>query len=432
MILKASQRGGGHELATHLMKEENEHVEIHEMRGFIANDLKGAFDEAYAISKATRCKQYLFSLSLNPPAHEQVATPAFIRAADEVEKRLGLEGQPRAIVFHEKEGRRHAHVVWSRIGIEGNKLKAVNLPFFKRRLTELSKELYLEHGWKLPDGLKDPTLRDPTNFDLAEWQQAFRAGRDPREIKQIFQEAWQYSDSTKALNAALSESGFMLAKGDRRGFVAVDYQGEVYSLARYAGVKTKEVRERLGEPDKLPSVDEVKAKFRENITPNLKNLINQQKQNHHIEKSILQEKVFTLAKQQNLTRQSLTKRQRLERQNLQQRNAIKTKKGLLGVWEFLSGKTAQRKKEAQLKAWEQAKEHQQQKDIIILKQLAERQILQREKKRLKYTQKEERKFLHSITGKALGHPVPFAHSELTDRDLSPCLYRKRERDLQLG
>ncbi|UTW60237.1 hypothetical protein KFE96_07965 [Kordiimonas sp. SCSIO 12603] len=432
MILKASQRGGGHELANHLMKEENEHVEIHEMRGFIANDLKGAFDEAYAVSKATRCKQYLFSLSLNPPAHEQVATSAFIRAADEVEKRLGLEGQPRAIVFHEKEGRRHAHVVWSRIGIEDDKLKAVNLPFFKRRLTELSKELYLEHGWKLPDGLKDRALRDPTNFDLAEWQQALRSGRDPREIKQIFQEAWQYSDSTKALNAALSEHGFMLAKGDRRGFVAVDYQGEVYSLARYAGVKTKEVRERLGEPDKLPSVDEAKAKFRENITPNLKNLIKQQKQNHHAEKSILQEKIFTLAKQQKLTRQSLAKRQKLERQNLQQRNAKKVKKGLLGVWDFLSGKTVQRKKEAQLKAWEQAKAHQQQKDTIILKQLAERQVLQQEKKRLKYTQKEERKFLHGLVGQALGLCKPIAHSKSKDRSRERQLYRSKKRGLQLG
>lgn len=111
MILKASQRGGGRELAAHLMKDENEHIEVYGMRGFIADDLKGAFDEAHAISKATKCKQYLFSLSLNPPAHEKVATQAFVDAADEVENRLGLSGQPRAIVFHEKNGRRHA--MWS-------------------------------------------------------------------------------------------------------------------------------------------------------------------------------------------------------------------------------------------------------------------------------------------------------------------------------
>lgn len=396
MILKASQRGGGRELATHLMKEENEHIELHEMRGFIANDLQGAFDEAHAISKATKCKQYLFSLSLNPPAHEQVATPAFIRAADEVEKRLGLENQPRAVVFHEKEGRRHAHVVWSRIGIEDDKIKAVNLPFYKRRLTELSKELYLEHGWKLPDGHRDPALRDPTNFGLTEWQQALRTGRDPREIKQVFQSAWQHSDSTKALNAALSEHGFMLAKGDRRGFVAVDYRGEVYSLARYAGVKTKEVKQRLGDPDSLPSVDETKAKFKKRITPNLNKLIKQQKQNHRTQKSILQEKVFTLAKQHKLTRKVLVKRQQKEREQFKHRNAAQTKKGLAGVWDFLSGKSAQRKKEAQLRAWEQTKEHQQQKDDIIFKQLEERWELRKENRRMRMRQKEERTRLNKI------------------------------------
>jgi hypothetical protein len=409
MILKASQRGGGRELATHLMKEENEHVEIHEMRGFIANDLQGAFDEAHAISKATKCKQYLFSLSLNPPAHEQVATPAFIRAADEVEKRLGLEGQPRAIVFHEKEGRRHAHVVWSRIGIEDDKLKAVNLPFFKRRLTELSKELYLEHGWKLPEGHRDPALRDPTNFDLAEWQQALRAGRDPREIKQIFQSAWQYSDSAQALNAALSENGFMLAKGDRRGFVAVDYRGEVYSLSRYAGVKTKDLKLRLGDPYALPSVDKVKSQFRAKISPNLNKLIKQQKQNHRTQKSIIQEKVFTLAKQQKLTRQALSKRQQTEHELFKRRNTAETKKGFSGVWDFLSGKTAQRKKEAQFKEWQQTKAHEQQKDDIIFKQLEERQKLLKENKRVKIRQKEERYRLHMMIGQALGLTKPKQH-----------------------
>ncbi|WP_256923966.1 hypothetical protein [Sphingomonas sp. IBVSS2] len=46
MILKASQRGGGMALAAHLLKAENEHVEIHEIRGFVSDDLKGAMKEA--------------------------------------------------------------------------------------------------------------------------------------------------------------------------------------------------------------------------------------------------------------------------------------------------------------------------------------------------------------------------------------------------
>lgn len=40
MILKASQRSGGRQLAAHLLKtEKNEHVDIHELRGFLGDDL---------------------------------------------------------------------------------------------------------------------------------------------------------------------------------------------------------------------------------------------------------------------------------------------------------------------------------------------------------------------------------------------------------
>ncbi len=123
MILKGNQRGGAKDLALHLMKEENEHVEVFQLRGFASENLMGSLSEAYAVSRGTRCKQFLFSLSLNPPPQENVKTEDFVGAIESVEKSLGLTGQPRAIVFHEKEGRRHAHVIWSRIDIE--KMKAV-------------------------------------------------------------------------------------------------------------------------------------------------------------------------------------------------------------------------------------------------------------------------------------------------------------------
>lgn len=118
MILKGSQRAGARNLAVHLMRaDDNEHVELHEVRGFMAHDVLGALQEAEAMSKGTRCQQYLFSLSLNPPQQESVPVPvqSFETAIDQAEERLGLSGQPRAVVFHEKEGRRHAHAVWSRI-----------------------------------------------------------------------------------------------------------------------------------------------------------------------------------------------------------------------------------------------------------------------------------------------------------------------------
>ena len=38
MILHGNQRGGAKNLALHLLKDENEHVEAHELRGFVALD----------------------------------------------------------------------------------------------------------------------------------------------------------------------------------------------------------------------------------------------------------------------------------------------------------------------------------------------------------------------------------------------------------
>lgn len=152
MILKASQRGGGKQLGLHLLKmEDNEHVEVHEIRGFVSDDIVAALKEAYAVSKGTRCKQFLFSVSLNPPPLERVGVDVFESAIARIEEKNGLKGQPRIVVFHEKEGRRHAHAVWSRIDAET--MTAKNLPFFKNKMRDLSRELYLENGWKMPRGL---------------------------------------------------------------------------------------------------------------------------------------------------------------------------------------------------------------------------------------------------------------------------------------
>ena len=264
MILVGNQRGGARDLASHLMKPENERVEVAQLRGFASTDLDGAFQESYAISRGTKCKQYLFSLSLNPPQEADVSNEDFFRAIDQAEEKLGLTGQSRAVVFHEKFGddgklRRHAHAVWSRIDTE--QMKAVPLPHSRCKMQDVSRELYLEHGWKMPRGLAVSGERDPRNFTLAEWQQARRIKEDPRDIKMAFQDAWAISDSKTAFDHALKERGYWLARGDRRAFVAVDRHGEVHSIAKRVGIKTKEVTARLGDMEALPSVADTKAEI---------------------------------------------------------------------------------------------------------------------------------------------------------------------------
>lgn len=255
MILNGNQRGGAKDLALHLMKFENEVVEIHELRGFASQDLMGALNEIYAISRGTKCTQFMYSLSLNPPPNEQATNADFEAAIEKAEKRLGLQGQPRAIVFHEKYGRRHAHVVWSRIDIQT--MKARHMSYDRDRLTELSRELFLEHGWEMPKGLQHYQERSLTNYTHAEHQQAQRIGKHAGQIKADLLEAWAASDTKAAFEHALSEKGYFLARGDRGRFVAVDMAGEVFSIRQQTKLRVKELRAKLGDEKELPSVAEI-------------------------------------------------------------------------------------------------------------------------------------------------------------------------------
>ncbi len=169
MILHGNQRGGAKNLAIHLMKPENERVEVHELRGFVSENLEGAFQESYALSRATRCKQHLYSLSISPPINADITPEHFVDAANRAEQRLGLGDQPRAIVFHDKRGddgqlRRHAHAVWCRIDPET--MTAKQLSYDKMKLREVSRDLHIEHNLKMPAGLINSKDRNPRNYTL--------------------------------------------------------------------------------------------------------------------------------------------------------------------------------------------------------------------------------------------------------------------------
>lgn len=95
MIPFASQRGGGQDLATHLMNEhDNEYMELADLRGAIADDIHGAFAEWEAQASAmTKCTNYLYSLSVNPDsAQGPMPRELFEDYIVCVEQSLGLVG----------------------------------------------------------------------------------------------------------------------------------------------------------------------------------------------------------------------------------------------------------------------------------------------------------------------------------------------------
>jgi hypothetical protein len=375
MILKASQRGGAKQLAQHLMRtDENEHVEVHDVRGFVSEDLPGALNEAYAVSRGTRCRQFLFSVSLNPPQTERVDIAAFEDALVRIETRTGLSGQPRVVVFHEKEGRRHAHAVWSRIDAET--MTARNLPHFKLKLRDISRDLYLEHGWTMPRGLMNSRERDPRNYTLAEWQQARRKGHDARELKATVQECWAVSDSRAAFTQALKERGLTLARGDRRGHVAVTHDGDVLSVARFTGKTAREVRARLGKPDDLPGVEEAKRQIAAGMLPALERYLSSLRTRQEREAAPLEAQRLALSHRHREERERLDRAQ-AERWTRETRaRSDRLNAGLRGILDRVTGRHARTMRENLAEAHAALQRDRAQRQTLIEAQLGDHQALQ--------------------------------------------------------
>ncbi|WP_436397712.1 AAA family ATPase [Roseobacter sp. S98] len=370
MILEGNERGYGAELARHLLNAiDNDHVEVHSIDGFVASDLSGAFEEAEAISQGTQCQKYLFSLSLNPPPGETVPDALFETAVAKVEKKLGLSGQPRALVFHEKKGRRHAHCVWSRI--DAREMKAIRMSLYKTKLKEVSRELYLEQDWRLPDGFRNTSDRDPNSYRRQEAQQAKRADRDPKALRRMFRACWEQSDGRAGFAAALEEQGYLLARGDRRGFVAIDRTGKIWSLSRWCGVKPKDLRQKLGPEEDLPRASDLTERLKALPPP----------------KRVSADPVFEEK------RQKLVARQRAERRELQRQQEARMAqesierntrlpRGLKAVLARVTGKyqsiEAGISKQAQVADARDTAE----KEALVSRHLEERREVRREARRL--------------------------------------------------
>jgi hypothetical protein len=267
MILKGNQRGGGSQLAIHLMNSfDNEAVEVADVRGTVAHDLSGAFAEWAAEASATRCKKYIYSLSLSPDqAQGRLTREQYLDLIARTERSLKLVGQPRAVVFHEKRDkdgvlRQHAHAIWSRIDTE--KTKAIQIAHDHLKLRTVAREFARDYGLELPDGMKKDGKRDRFNDrakqeNLGEKQQQERTGISKAERMRDIEHAWHNTTNGAAFVHAMEDKGYFLARGDTGRYVVVDLYGEIHSLYRQIeGVKSAEVKERLsGYPlDKQPDV----------------------------------------------------------------------------------------------------------------------------------------------------------------------------------
>lgn len=263
MVIKGVSCAGARRLAVHLMRTDtNERAEVKELHGVAAENLRGALLEMEAVASGARTKKPFYHASINTRADERLTDEQRNYAIDRLESALGLTGQARVVVVHQKEGREHCHIVWCRIDL--GRMAAISDSHNYRKHEEVSRALEREFGHERVQGAhveregKERPERTPSH---AEMLQADRTGLSPKQVKEEITALWHSTDSGQAFAVALWQAGYVLARGDRRDYVVLDPRGGTHSLARRVeGVRVKDIRERMSdlEPARLPGIEDAK------------------------------------------------------------------------------------------------------------------------------------------------------------------------------
>lgn len=341
MIPFGSQRGLGQDLATHLLNEhDNEFMEIAELRGAMGQDLHGAFAEWELQAKTlTKCSNYLYSLSVNPDHRQgEFTRDAYFDYIDRAEKNLGLEAQPRAVIFHIKDGREHCHVVWSRIDTHNE--RAIHQAFDHDKLMMVTREFARDHAIELPKGYFKEKGADKTHqIGQYEQHQKRDTGISFNEHREQVTDAWRASDSPKAFVQALAQKGYMLATG-RRPYVLVDTYGHMNALPKLIDdrtVRQKDVKAFLQAeypPANLPTVEEARALVAEHRNQFENHKEHEQKAQavaelrkaQHDRRDKLVRDRKSLSIRQNRQREDLAKLKGNERRQLRREHVLESKK----------------------------------------------------------------------------------------------------------
>lgn len=264
MIVKGKPRSGPAQLAAYLMRSD-EHATLIELWDG-ADDLRKAFLEWHAIGEATRGEKTLYHAQIAPDAKYGMTPDQWKRAAEILAEELGMKDHPRAIVVHDGGDKPHAHVVFQRANSDTLTLWDDSFNYVKHE--RASARMEREFGMEMVPGKHAKRDREQqpefprAKSDQDERQQAERSAVTVEQRKEEITALRAAADNAQAFKAALDDAGYVLAKGDKRGLVLVDQEGEVYSLSRQiTDIKAKELKAFLAplDPEKLPTVEQAKA-----------------------------------------------------------------------------------------------------------------------------------------------------------------------------
>jgi relaxase-like protein len=268
MVINGASRRNVGFWVKHLQNDaKNDRAELREVRGLAAENLADALHEMQDDARDTRCKNFMYQVNFNPCEHEHLTEAQWERAFEIFEQHRGIPaGQPRVVYEHEKEGRIHRHVIWSRIILEEHRAwsDGLDAKICHAASREIERELGLERTPspldKDRDGPRPP--RAPKSYEMF---RGLRSGSDPRDVTEEVTMIFRASLNAADFVNGLRQHGYELVQGDR-AFCILDRAGDVHSLARRIdGINTKELRTFMQDIDRatLPTVDQAKARFHE-------------------------------------------------------------------------------------------------------------------------------------------------------------------------
>lgn len=262
MIIKGGSRAGPQQLAAHLQRTDtNEHVSVLELHSGL-DDLAATFRDWQTLSEATRGRKGLYHVNIDPDARYDMTPQQWERAVEVLEHELGLEGQPRAVVLHEKKGRQHIHIVWARTDLETMTMRSDGNNYLAHERASLKLEREFGHDHVPGKHAKRDRTQQPefprADVNHGEHQRAERTGQSIADRRAQLATLREASDGGMAFKAAVEDAGYILAQGDKRDFVLIGPEGSVYSLSRELKMKAAEIRAFMTDVDReaLPTASE--------------------------------------------------------------------------------------------------------------------------------------------------------------------------------
>lgn len=265
MIIKGKSRAAPKELARHLARTDtNERVEVLQLDS--AGSMEQAFRDWQTYTFVTKGDLGLYHANIDPDARYQMTPQQWARAVEILEEELGLQGQPRAVVLHEKNGREHIHVVWCRTDMDTMTMRRDGRNYLAHERASLRMEREFGHEHVPGKHAKRDRAKQPefprASVSHAEQQQAERSGLSVAERRAQMAAFKDASDSGVAFKAAVEQAGYVLAQGDKRDFILVAPDGSTISLSRELKMKAAEARAFMADVDRdaLPTASEAKKR----------------------------------------------------------------------------------------------------------------------------------------------------------------------------